>query len=153
MPNVRDSSGTIGTMRSPIAGSRTSVLRMRTNAIVVEFARSPLPSSTVVNGSGVGIGSAAALRAGRLPPRAARRSSRYCSSGLSSGGRWKNAPVASSSLNGRPSRSRIASRASSFIAFCWWVMFRPSPAMPMPYPLIVFARITVGWPVVRTAAA
>ena len=58
IPNVRDSSGTIGTMRSPIAGSRTSVLRMRTNAIVVEFARSPLPSSTVVNGSGVGSGSA-----------------------------------------------------------------------------------------------
>jgi hypothetical protein len=26
---------------------------MRTNAIVVEFARSPLPSSTVVNGSGL----------------------------------------------------------------------------------------------------
>ena len=70
IPNVRDSSGTIGTTRSPIAGSRTSVLRMRTNAIVVEFSRSPLPSSTVVNGGGVGSGSASAWRAGRLPPSA-----------------------------------------------------------------------------------
>ena len=76
IPKVRDSSGTIGTIRSPIAGSRTRELRMRTNAIVVEFSRSPLPSSTVVKGGGVGRGSATRLRAGRLPPSAARRSSR-----------------------------------------------------------------------------
>ena len=58
IPNVRDSSGTIGTTRSPIVASRTRELRMRTNAIVVEFSRSPLPSSTVVKGDGVGSGSA-----------------------------------------------------------------------------------------------
>ena len=68
--------GTIGTIRSPIASSRTSVLRIRTNAIVVEFSRSPLPSSTFSNGGGVGSGSAFACRAGRLPPSAPRRSRR-----------------------------------------------------------------------------
>ena len=45
MPNVRDSSGTIGTTRGPIVLSRSSAARIRTNAIVVEFSRSPVPSS------------------------------------------------------------------------------------------------------------
>ena len=76
IPKVRDSSGTIGTTRGPSSLSRTIVLRTRTNAIVVEFSRSPLPSSTLVNGSGVGSGSASVWRAGRLPPSACRRSSR-----------------------------------------------------------------------------
>ena len=89
-------------------------------------------AATLVNGSGVGSGSASVWRAGRLPPSACRRSSRWRSSGLSSDGRWKNAPVASSSVSAMPSRSRIASRASSFIAFCWCVMLRPSPATPIP---------------------
>ena len=39
MPKVRLSSGTIGTIRLPICLSRSSVLRMRTNAIVVEISR------------------------------------------------------------------------------------------------------------------
>ena len=39
MPNVRDSSGTIGTTRLPICLSRNSVVRIRTNAIVVEISR------------------------------------------------------------------------------------------------------------------
>src|SRR5207247_5638957 len=41
MPNVRDSSGTIGTMYLPIALSRTSVPSICTSAIVVEISRSP----------------------------------------------------------------------------------------------------------------
>ena len=45
MPNVRASSGTIGTTCLPICLSRTSVARIRTNAIVVEISRSPVPSS------------------------------------------------------------------------------------------------------------
>jgi len=49
---------------------------MRTNAIVVEFSRSPLPSSTLVKGSGVGSASASAFRAGRLPQSSFSRSSR-----------------------------------------------------------------------------
>ena len=40
---------------------------MRTNAIVVEFSRSPLPSSTVVNGGGVGSGRLPSCRAGQAP--------------------------------------------------------------------------------------
>src|SRR6266404_1243033 len=41
MPNVRDSSGTIGTTCLPIVLSRTSVPSICTNAIVVEISRSP----------------------------------------------------------------------------------------------------------------
>jgi hypothetical protein len=39
MPKVRDSSGTIGTTRLPIFLSFSSVLSMRTKAIVVEISR------------------------------------------------------------------------------------------------------------------
>ena len=41
IPNVRDSSGTIGTTRLPKSLSLTSVPRIRTKAIVVEKVRSP----------------------------------------------------------------------------------------------------------------
>ena len=44
MPNVRDSSGTINCML-PIALSRNRVVRIRTNAIVVEISRSPVDLS------------------------------------------------------------------------------------------------------------
>ena len=46
MPKVRLSSGTIGTMRGPTFLSRNSVVRMRTNAIVVEISR---PSPVACN--------------------------------------------------------------------------------------------------------
>ena len=39
MPNVRLSSGTIGTTRLPMVLSRKSVFRTRTNAMVVEISR------------------------------------------------------------------------------------------------------------------
>ncbi len=45
MPKVRDSSGTIGTICLPISLSRSSVSSIRTNAIVVEISRSPVPLS------------------------------------------------------------------------------------------------------------
>ena len=41
MPNVRASSGTIGTMCLPMCLSFTRIAEMRTNAIVVEISRSP----------------------------------------------------------------------------------------------------------------
>src|SRR3712207_7938524 len=41
----RSSSGTIGTTRLPICLSRSSELRIRTNAMVVEISRSPVPAS------------------------------------------------------------------------------------------------------------
>ena len=56
MPKVRDSSGTIGTTCLPICLSRTSVDRIRTNAIVVEIARSAVPSSWVLKFSSGGHG-------------------------------------------------------------------------------------------------
>jgi hypothetical protein len=37
------------------------------------------------------------------------------------------------------------------IFFCWWLMFIASPASPMPKPLMVLARISVGWPLCSTA--
>ncbi len=42
IPNVRASSGTIGTTYWPIFLSRTNVERIRTKAIVVEISRSPV---------------------------------------------------------------------------------------------------------------
>ena len=79
MPKVRDSSGTIGTTCLPICLSRTSVERIRTNAIVVEISRSPVPSSWVLNASSSGTGSdsgARRRRTGSPPPSASRRSRR-----------------------------------------------------------------------------
>ena len=90
MPKVRDSSGIIGTMWRFKFGSRTSADRMRTNAMVVEILRLPLPSSCGWNSDSGGASNGGLLkvrRAGRNPPNARRRSSRYCVSGESSGGR------------------------------------------------------------------
>src|SRR5438552_998923 len=61
MPNVRDSSGTIGTTWWPMVLSRISVDRIRTNAIVVEISRSPVPSSCALNASSAGISSGGAV--------------------------------------------------------------------------------------------
>jgi hypothetical protein len=70
MPNVRDSSGTIGTMCLPSCLSRTSVDRIRTNAIVVEISRSPVPSSWPLNALSSGMASSGAVvrRWGSDPP-------------------------------------------------------------------------------------
>ena len=74
------------------------------------------------------------------------------SSGESSGGLKKSFFSICSSVSSSPKRSRNAYSASSVIFFCWWVMFWPSPASPIPYPLTVLARITVGLPVEFTAS-
>jgi len=67
MPNVRASSGTIGTMFLPMFLSFSSVVRTRTKAIVVEISRSPVPSSTASNAASGGTASGGALtrRTGR----------------------------------------------------------------------------------------
>ena len=68
MPNVRDSSGTIGTTRLPSALSFSRMFRIRTNAIVVEISRpSPVPFSSGSNASSAGTGSDVAFsrRCGR----------------------------------------------------------------------------------------
>ena len=61
MPKVRASSGTIGTMCLPMFLSLSSAVRMRTNAIVVEISRSPVPSSSGANASSGGTASGGAL--------------------------------------------------------------------------------------------
>ena len=67
MPKVRDSSGTIGTMRLPIALSRSSICSIWTNAIVVEISRSSVlfSSRSNVASGGTAIGSTRCRRDGR----------------------------------------------------------------------------------------
>ena len=67
MPKVRASSGTIGTMCLPMFLSLSSTVRMRTNAIVVEISRSPVPSRIELKASSGGTvnAGAAGLRTGR----------------------------------------------------------------------------------------
>ena len=108
---------------------------MRTNAIVVEISRSPVPSSWDWNVSSGGTGerlvhALPALRqiaAERFPALLQVRDLRRVV------GRLVERDVGTSSSEISSSkRSRKARRASSFIFFCWWVMFWPSPASPMP---------------------
>jgi hypothetical protein len=88
MPKVRASSGTIGTMFLPMFLSFSSAVRMRTNAIVVEISRSPVPSSIAPNAerSGTASGGAVRTRVGSEPPSEMRRSRMYFASSLSSAG-------------------------------------------------------------------
>ena len=78
----------MGTMNLPIALSRNSVLRMRTNAMVVEISRLSVLASCALKAESSGTSSAFEVRrrCGKEPPSCARRSRRYFISGLSSGG-------------------------------------------------------------------
>ena len=78
---------------------------------------------------------------------------RYFISGLSSAGRRNGSLPISSSLTGILKRSRKARSASSSSFFCWWAVFCPSPALPIPKPLTVCAKMTVGPPLCAMAAA
>ena len=88
MPNVRASSGMIGTNRSPMTGSFIRSLRIRTNAIVVAIACLPDPLRKPSNSAsgGCGSGLARTTRRGSTPPSAARRSFMYWISDESSPG-------------------------------------------------------------------
>ena len=90
MPKVRDSSGTMGTIRLPMFGSFTSPVSSRTKAIVVEISRpSAVASSSGLNGSTLA-GSRLTLlrrRCGSGPPSFSRTSRRYFPSGESGAGR------------------------------------------------------------------
>ncbi|KAG1438806.1 hypothetical protein G6F55_013866 [Rhizopus delemar] len=70
MPNVRDSSGTLGTTRGPTSGSFSNSASTRTNAIVVENSRPSLPFRCEANASSAGVasGPGPAGRRGRWPP-------------------------------------------------------------------------------------
>ena len=86
-PNVRASSGTIGTTRVPICGSRMRFRRRRPKAMVVLTAISePAVNSASTSGRGAGSGAARTTRRGTKPPRARRRSSMYWISGESGPG-------------------------------------------------------------------
>ena len=77
MPNVRASSGTIGTTNSPISLSRSILASMRTKAIVVDALRPSVPLWNSANSSGsvsVLSGPQAAGRLGTNPPSCFRRS-------------------------------------------------------------------------------
>ena len=79
MPNVRASSGMIGTNREPISEVFTRSLRSRTKAIVVATCCLPEPRFTTSKAEAGGCGKDPAVwrRVGMLPPSARRFSSRY----------------------------------------------------------------------------
>ena len=70
MPNVRASSGTMGTTSLPISGSRSILRSIPTNAIVVETSRPSLPVRNSLNSSSWSATSGfdRALRFGTYPP-------------------------------------------------------------------------------------
>ena len=154
IPKVRASSGTIGTTCLPIFLSLARVESMRTKAMVVESSRLPLPLVRASKASrpGISSGSSSCLRSGRYPPNSLRRSWRYLSSSLSFSGQINGISSISASETGILKRSRKRRICSSPIFFWEWVAFCPSPASPIPYPLTVLARITVGCPLCALAA-
>ena len=81
MPNVRASSGMIGTMRGPSSLSRIRLRRMRLKTIVVDTGVwLPLSNSASTSGAGAGSGFDRTTRFGISPPSATRRSRRYWTS-------------------------------------------------------------------------
>ena len=67
MPNVRASSGMMGTIRLPISGSRRSLENIRTKAIVVEACRPCVPfrNSSKTSSAGTASGLVLTCRLGR----------------------------------------------------------------------------------------
>ena len=89
MPNVRASSGMIGTTRWPTVGSRRRLRSRTANAMVVDTGRplDPEANSANVAGAGSGSGLARTTRRGSEPAKARRRIIRYSCSGEPSAGR------------------------------------------------------------------
>ncbi len=126
---------------------------MRTKATVVDISLPLASSANLANAGAAGVSRASpfATRAGRYPPSFSRRACRYAISGDSRGGRTNSHASHCASVSGSAKRSRKAMSWSVSSFFCWCVVIRPCPAVPMPKPFLVFARITVGWPVWRAA--
>ena len=136
MPNVRDSSGTIGTMCLPIVLSRTSVPSICTNAIVVEISRS----------------SELLQQALERRQRRRRQRRRTCAGAAAGSRRAPCAAPAGTSSPGCPRRSvderhlvdlvvghrdleavaELLQRSRCVIFFAWCVIIWPSPDSPMP---------------------
>jgi hypothetical protein len=87
MPNVRASSGMIGTIRGPSSLSRMRFRRIRVKTIVVETGVSePAANSLSTPSAGAGRGCERTTRLGIEPPSALRRSRRYWTSSESGPG-------------------------------------------------------------------
>ena len=87
MPNVRASSGMIGTIRGPSSGSRMRFLSIRVKAIVVDTGvEEPAANSASNEGFTSGNTTGWTRRTGSVPPSARRRSWRYWTSSESGPG-------------------------------------------------------------------
>ena len=120
IPNVRASSGTIGTMYLPMALSRNMVDKIRTNAMVVDISRSPVLTNIFSKVDNGGITNSLPLRrrAGTEPPMAARRSAMYSISGESGAGLYSDKCSTWLSVNGKLKRSRKALSELKSMLFC-----------------------------------
>src|SRR5271170_7244937 len=89
MPNVRASSGIMGTIFDPMFLSRNNEDKRRTKLLVVEVGAEPEPLMYSGKDSSLGVfnGSAVTTRLGTKPPSSLRRFKRYLVSGESLGGR------------------------------------------------------------------
>ncbi len=88
-PNVRASSGMIGTIRLPSCGSRMRFRSSRARTIVVDTSVAlPAANSASTSGAGGGSGVERTTRRGTEPPSDARRSIMYSTSGEPEPG-WK----------------------------------------------------------------
>lgn len=92
----------------------------------------PLSSGAKERSAGAGRATCLTLRAGAGPPRAARRSFRYWTSGLFAPGwpygTWPSAKALSGI--GRPRRSRMSLNSSIVSFFIWWFAFFDSNPAP-----------------------
>ena len=158
MPNVRASSGMIGTTRWPNSSSRARLRSRRVKAIVVDaglLARAAGELGERLVGAAARAGGVSrTTRLGSEPSSAWRRSIMYWYSARVRRPAGSTAGSSSSSSARRGSRREVEAvaeraRAASLVIFLiWWVALRPSTSGPSVQPLTVLARITVGAPVV-----
>ena len=131
--------GLIGHDRHHAAGrcalSRSSVFRIRTNAIVVEICRPGVPPSCPPNAE-LGHRQRSCDRLRRARQVAAERGPPLPQVGhllavLRRSAGTAARPAARRTAAGRTGRGTWPGRASA-MCFCWWVMFWPSPDSPIP---------------------
>ena len=152
IPNVRASSGTIGTTRSPKFLSLIKLLIALTQWVVVDTCLSPLPFKIELNilESANFRDSSCCLLLGINPPKFFLVFLRYCISGESSAGLTYGNCSISLSVTGISNLSLKLLIFSNDNFLTWWVVLSASRE-PTPYPLVVNARITVGDPLWFTA--
>ena len=135
MPKVRLSSGTIGTMREPSALSRSSVVRMRTKAIVVEISRPSavgFSSASKAESGGISSGAAVRRRAGNVSAERGAALAQIFHRRVVLGQAQER--KLGEFLVGDRDVEAVAERLQrlSPIFLAWWAIICPSPASPMP---------------------